>query len=438
MSAQLSALQRRWLAAYVAALVLPMLLMALQPALERPVGVFALAMGFAAYMGMGLQVLLVSRVRMQRTPVSHGALIAVHRVAGMAILVLVLAHVGIIYATSPWYRAWLWPVDGPLEARAGFVALVSMLLITVTSIWRRRIKLSYEHWRIMHSSLTVVMIASSYIHVLMASNYAFTPSLRLLALVVAAGSIGLVAHLRFGRAFNAARTPYVVHSVHAERGGATTLQLRPAGRARVQPVTRPAQFAWVRVGDAAYDAREHPFTIASAVGDPTLQMTIRAIGDGTRRIAAVQPGTRVLVDGPHGGVRADPLASGWLLVAGGIGVTPAMSIIRSHIAGGDQRPIDLVYAVRSWQDAPLRDELEHYAASGLITLHPVCSDAPPPEGGHAGFVTAELLARIAPSDIRSRGALTCGPGSFARNTADALMQLGMERERVHVEGFASA
>ena len=91
-------------------------------------------------------------------------------------------------------------------------------------------------------------------------------------------------------------------------------------------------------------------------------MTIRNLGDYTSGIAKVPPGRRVFLDGPYGAFTADSAPADMLvLIAGGVGITPMMSIVRTFADNGDKRPVLLFYgsrntersrSARSWR--PLR------------------------------------------------------------------------------------
>ncbi|MBV8616874.1 MAG: hypothetical protein JOY66_24300 [Acetobacteraceae bacterium] len=78
-------------------------------------------------------------------------------------------------------------------------------------------------------------------------------------------------------------------------------------------------------------------------------MTIRKLGDFTRDIDTVPVGKRVFLDGPYGAFTVhDGRADMLVMVAGGIGVTPMMSILRTMADRGDKRPVILLYGNRDW------------------------------------------------------------------------------------------
>ena len=92
---------------------------------------------------------------------------------------------------------------------------------------------------------------------------------------------------------------------------------------------RPGQFAFITVKDKGF-AEAHPFTISSGVDEGRLRLTIKVSGDFTRRVRdSLTPGAVVEIEGPYG--RFDPLSdrTRQVWIAGGIGITPFLSALRS-------------------------------------------------------------------------------------------------------------
>ena len=88
-----------------------------------------------------------------------------------------------------------------------------------------------------------------------------------------------------------------------------------------------------RAGRAA-----HPYSLSAAPHPTMLRITVKDLGDGSRRLADLRPGTRVLVEGPYGAAdRRPPHPAGTVtLLACGIGITPLRALLRG--AAGPARP----------------------------------------------------------------------------------------------------
>jgi predicted ferric reductase len=183
---------------------------------------------------------------------------------------------------------------------------------------------------------------------------------------------------------------------------------------------------------------DHPFTLSSSAnraGRPAF--TVKALGDFSTSLAGLCVGTEVLVDGPHGeAAHAPPSIRGRLLLAAGIGITPALSVIRTAAEQGERRPLLLIYGSRSWADVTFREELDHLE-SLLPNLRVVHVLSRPDSGwqGERGRVGHEVLLRHAPPDLTRWCALACGPPSMVAEAALTLRSLGMPQAAIQAEGF---
>lgn len=151
-------------------------------------------------------------------------------------------------------------------------------------------------------------------------------------------------------------------------------------------------------------------------------------------------GHTVNISAPTGRFTFDPAsAKSVLLIAGGVGITPVMSILRDLTDRCWPGAIDLVFSVRSAADVIFADELRFLAARHRnLNLHiTVTRDAPADWSGPMGRVTRQLLKELVP-DVASRPAFVCGPDSMAAAVRDELLALGVPADRVTLESFTPA
>jgi NAD(P)H-flavin reductase len=145
----------------------------------------------------------------------------------------------------------------------------------------------------------------------------------------------------------------------------------------------------------------------------------------------------VLVDGPHGeGVHDTRGVRGRLLVAAGIGITPALSVIRTAAERGERRPLLLLYGSRRWADVTFREELEglERRLPNLRVVH-VLSRPEPGWRGEQGRLGAAILRRHVPRDVAGWSALVCGPPAMTAEAAATLQRLGVPPAAIQAEGF---
>ena len=94
--------------------------------------------------------------------------------------------------------------------------------------------------------------------------------------------------------------PLAFNVAAASPAGRDAMEIRLAPEKGADLAYAPGQFALVTFLSPGLPVEEHPFTIASAPGEPGLRFTIRCCGDFTERLGALAPGDRAQVSGPYG------------------------------------------------------------------------------------------------------------------------------------------
>jgi ferredoxin-NADP reductase len=185
---------------------------------------------------------------------------------------------------------------------------------------------------------------------------------------------------------------------------------------------------------------QRSYSIASAPGDDTLELTVERVGDGevsSYLVGELRVGDEFEIRGPIGGyfvwskMRGGPL----LLVAGGSGIVPLRCIIRQHAAVMSDAPVRLLYSVRARSDIIYRAELEQLAGNGVEVMFTFTREWPDDWTGYRRRIDADLLREVAwPGDLRPL-AYVCGPTAFVERAASELVLLGYEPDRIRTERF---
>ena len=157
----------------------------------------------------------------------------------------------------------------------------------------------------------------------------------------------------------------------------------------------------------------------------------------------VQEGDVLLVKAPAGHFHIDAQTSlPVVLIAGGIGITPMMSMLRWCVAEQPTRPVHLYYGVRNQADHAFKATLEELAASHpALRLHVVYSspqpgDVPGRDFQHAGRVDVDLLRRSLPHGRHQF--YVCGPPAMMQSLVPALRDWGVQAGDIHFEAFGPA
>jgi ferredoxin-NADP reductase len=183
---------------------------------------------------------------------------------------------------------------------------------------------------------------------------------------------------------------------------------------------------------------QRSYSIASAPGNG-LALTVERLDDGEVSpylVDEAREGDQLEVRGPIGGYfvwEADDTAP-VLLVAGGSGVVPLMSMARHRARSGATAPMRLLYSSRSWEDVIYRDELE---TLGLEVVHTLTREQPPGWTGYARRIDRELLAEVAFAAGDGPKVFVCGSTRFVDAAADGLLELGYDPGWIKTERFGA-
>jgi predicted ferric reductase len=430
-----------WFGLYVALTLLPLLVAWWERPWEapRPALVEAsVATGLLALPLMVFQFALVSRLGPASRPFGSDALMQFHGQMGIIALVAVIAHPLLLVSQGLTPAAWN-PLGGPWLLQSGALAFWATVLIVVTSVFRRRLGLGYEVWQGLHLLLAVGLTAAMVAHILAARGYAAEPGMRVL--LGAYGGIAALSLLQYRllRPLVHWRRPWTLVENRDVGGSTRLLRVRPDGHAGF--AFECGQFAWVITGSNPLWSAQHPISMASSAVRPedgTIEFGIKALGDWSGTVVpALQPGARLWIDGAFGAFTPEGRpAQGYVLVAGGIGISPMRSILLTLRDQGDLRPILLFYAAHSWPRVAFRDEVAALEAElNNLTVVYVFEDPDARWTGERGFVTAELLRRHVPRQYRRFQFFVCGPPGMMDALEKALIEIGVPASAVQTERF---
>ena len=390
-----------------------------------------------------VQVFLMARVPWFEQAWGQDELARTHRLVGFTSFNLLWAHIVLItlgYAAGTPTGIWGTLVDlvlhypGMLLATAGTVALC---LVVVTSVRRARRRLRYESWHLIH--------LYGYLGAGLALPHQLWTGQEFLASTAStvfwwslyAACAAAVLVFRIGvPAWRSLRAPLRVASVVTEGPGVTSVVV--AGRGVEKLDVAAGQFLQWRFLDGPGWSRAHPYSLSAAPDGRTLRITAAEVGDGTARLATMEPGTRVLIEGPYGrlhpGVRTRRKV---LLMGAGIGITP----IRALLEGLDQDPGDVVVVHR----AHSRDqfvfagelfELAREKGARYVTVEgprvPGRDSWLPAAAAH--LTDAQALGQLVP-DVAERDIFLCGAPTWMDAARRAALDCGVPSDHIHLELF---
>ncbi len=219
-----------------------------------------------------------------------------------------------------------------------------------------------------------------------------------------------------------------VHSVRYEAPGVVSIHLR--GRDLDALGVEPGQFFLWRFVTPRTWWKTHPFSVSAVPTRNRMRITVKDLGDDSKRMQHLRPGTRVYAEGPYG-TFTDALRTsrGVLLVAGGIGITPLRALLDGF---GPADDVVLLYRVGLPDEAVFVEELRRFAQAPNMTVHII-------PGTQIGDDRTDLLSipalQAGVPDIAERECFVCGPPAMITALHRRLTRLGVPRHRIHYERF---
>jgi predicted ferric reductase len=375
-----------------------------------------------------------------------------HRRNGQVAFVLLVCHAASMIASRATLStssalSLLSPAAG-WTVFAGVVALVLAAIVLALTLYAR---LGHEVFVYVHRFFGGALIFAT-LHMFWSPGLQSTPAVRAyLGVLVAAALAAWIYRSLFGSVL-VRRYQYAVVEVRQPGPSVVAIGMEPMdGHLRYMP----GQFVFVTFysskldaqlhpmsmaseGSSAVitlrpgDAREqfHPFSLTSAPAEGRLRIAIKAVGDFTSAIQQLTAGAVARVEGPYGGfsyVHTPNPAQIW--IAGGIGITPFVSMARSLEGIERDLDIDLFYGFKTRAEGYFLDELAAISdRSPHLRFFEVSED-------EQGRITTDMLSRVS-GDLSRRDFFVCGPPAMIDNMKGQLMTAGVRRARIHYEKFA--
>lgn len=385
-----------------------------------------------------VQVLLMSRSPWLERRFGMDGLAQWHRWLGFLVTILISAHV--IFSTvgyalgdgnSVAAEAWTLITTYPYVLMAT-VATGLLIMVALTSIRLMRHRLSWETWRFLHL-YAYLAIALAFGHELaVGSDFSDDAVARWywIGLYVAVGLCVLA--FRVGHPLRLSlRHRLRIARIVNEAPGVVSLYVTGRDLAHLQ-AQAGQYFRWRFLTPTGW-WRTHPFSLSAGPNGQYLRLTVKGVGDDSRGVQGLHPGTRLGVEGPYGLFTAQRQSRPKvLLIAGGIGITPLRALLEEIPPRKDA--ITLIYRARSWEDVVFRDELEQLIRDRRGIIHYLIGRRGSAELPHDPL-SVQTLRRLIP-DIESRDVFICGPGPMMQRVDAILRSIGVPDQQIHLERFA--
>jgi predicted ferric reductase len=350
-----------------------------------------------------------------------------HRRLGEVALTLAAVHlIALIPATRnlitlivPFTASW-WKTVGAL-------AVWGFIVFGILAFWNN---LPYQLWLSIHKWVGIPFLLAA-VHTFFASSdvLGFEPLRTWMLFCVLLGA-GAWIYRTFIYKAAGPRYDYVVDGVSTRGNETWDLVLRPT---TVRMNYEPGKFAFISVKNApGLPAEHHPFSISSSPVGRDLRFSYKVLGDYTRALGSVGKGAAVEVYGPFGQFTLHQLGEFRRLVwiAGGIGITPFLSMLAFETTNDDFRRIWLFYTVKKDEDAVYHAEIEEQVSSADSYI-----DYVKWVSSERGTISADKIIETT-GPIDDYAIMICGPPAMARGLRRQFLARGFRPDRIVYEDFA--
>lgn len=391
-----------------------------------------------------LQVLGMARIPAAERAFGQDRLTTWHRWAGFTSFWLLVVHLVLTvvsYASAEGRNVVveLWSMTvtlpGMLLAVVGTALVAGVVVLSVRAARRR---LRYESWHLLHLYAYLGVGLALPHQLWTGSSFLAHPWTAAYWWTLYGVTLAAVLVFRVGR-------PLVLSARHRLRVAAvvqetpTIVSVHVTGRHLDRLRVEAGQFLIWRFRTGAGWTRGHPLSLSAQPTTAGLRVTIGVRGDDGARLAAMRPGTRVIVEGPFGRTATSTRTRHRIAAfAAGAGIAPVVALLQDNAwtPGSDT----LVHRSTDPSEAALRGDAEWLAEHAALRYVPLPGPRSrtgtswlPAEHGHVPG--PEALRRLVP-DLVHHDVFVCGPAAWSTALVADLRAAGVPERQIHLESYA--
>jgi predicted ferric reductase len=303
----------------------------------------------------------------------------------------------------------------------GIIGLFLMIITLVITFYTR---LKYQIWKFTHKFLGLAFIFAFMHTFLIGADIASNKLLKYYLLVLGIVAIILYFYRTVFAGLLVKTFEYSITNIEEHEDKIWEITFTPKNK-EIKFV--PGQFAFVKLFNKELSKEAHPFSFSSAGGNP-LKIAVKELGDYTNKINWLKAGDLASFEGPFGSFNFKNYGEKQIWIAGGIGITPFLSMLRGLTPADADYKIDLYYSVKNETCLAFQKELgEISKINKNLNVHFWVSHT-------KGFLKAEsIYTNVA--DLMNRDILICGPGIMMSELKGQLLLQGVKKKQIHINSI---
>ncbi|MFA5842365.1 MAG: ferric reductase-like transmembrane domain-containing protein [Candidatus Gracilibacteria bacterium] len=346
-----------------------------------------------------------------------------HSLIGQTGLILILFHPLFLipkYTGGNWKQAasflWFgsnWALNWGLIALLGFIGLITLTLF---------LRPKYNLWKWMHKFLGIIFLLAVFHVYLIPSDTSRNLFLRIYILGLSGLAMILFTYRTILQKALVKKYNYTVSQVKILSSEILEITLKP--KENSIPF-KAGQFIFVRFKGPKISGESHPFSISSSPNEKELTITIKNLGDYTSKLKNLSNDTLAEIEGPFGtfSYQNTPYKN-QIWIAGGIGITPFISMARSLPANTDYK-IDLYYCTQDKEEAVYLNSLEGLSPAVRVIFS--CSKT-------QGRLHIEDI-RTQSGSLEEKSILLCAPAPMIQSLKSQFLKKGVSKSLLYSEEF---